>query len=115
MVTTYERDDKLFHCPALTTIKLISGKWKTRILWLLRERSHSFNELRRVLPGVSAKVLAEQIAQLEDGGLVYKRKVERDGQTYSDIGYTSYGLSLVPVLDGLGEWGLVHQRGESQR
>ena len=115
MVATDEREDKLFHCHALTTIKLISGKWKTRILWLLRERAHSFNELRRTLPGVSGIVLAEQIAQLEDAGLVCKRKVERDGLTYSDIAYTTYGLSLLPVLDGLGEWGLKHRRSENQR
>lgn len=115
MVTTDERDDKLFHCPALTAIRLVAGKWKTRILWLLRERPYNFNEFRRVLTGVSAKVLTEQIKQLEEAGLIAKNSVERDGQTYSEFFYTSYGLSLIPVLDALGEWGLEHQRIEKNR
>ena len=110
MVTTDNGDAKLFHCPALTTIKLVSGKWKTRILWVLRERPHGFNELKRTLPGVSAKVLAEQAAELENAGLIERRKVETDGQTYSEFCYTKYGLSLVPVLAALGEWGLEHHR-----
>ena len=115
MVTTEDRDEKLFHCPALTAIRLVSGKWKTRILWLLRERPYSFNELRRTLAGVSAKVLTEQIVQLEEAELISKKKVEIDGQTCSSFSYTSYGLSLVPVLDALGEWGLQHQRIETSQ
>jgi DNA-binding HxlR family transcriptional regulator len=110
MVTTERTDHKLFHCPALTTIKVVSGKWKTRILWVLRERPHNFNELKRTLPGVSAKVLTEQIAQLKNAGLIESKKVEKDGQTFSEFCYTKYGLSLVPALDALGEWGLEHLR-----
>lgn len=109
MVTTSERDRKLFHCPALVTIGIVSGKWKTRALWLLRERPYSFNELRRTLPGISAKVLAEQMYQLEAAGVVAKTKVEKDGQTYSEYSYSPYGLTLIPVLDALGDWGLSHQ------
>ena len=110
MVTTDRTDNKLFHCPALTTIKVISEKWKTRILWVLRERPHNFNELKRTLAGVSAKVLTEQIAQLKNAGLIEINRVEKDGQTYSEFRYTKYGLSLVPALDALGEWGFEHQR-----
>lgn len=109
MVTPDERAEKVFRCPALTTIKVVSGKWKTRILWLLRERPYGFNELRRALPGVAAKVLSDQIAQLEEARIVQKTMVPRDGQVFADVSYSSYGLSLIPILDALGNWGLEHQ------
>lgn len=112
MVTTEDPDAKLFHCPALVTIRLVSGKWKTRILWLLRERPYGFNELRRSLPGVSGKVLADQLSQLEEAGLIRKDRVMKEGQTASSFSYSEYGLSLVPVLDALGNWGLAHKDGQ---
>ncbi len=101
-------DPKLFHCPALVTLKIVSGKWKTRILWLLRERPYHFNELRQTLPGVSAKVLAEQVRELEEAGVVTRTETSRGGGIHVDYAYSTYGLSLIPVLDAVGNWGLQH-------
>lgn len=103
-------DAKLLDCPALLTIRVISGKWKTRILWLLREREHHFGELRRALPGVSAKVLTDHLRALEADGIVTSRTDQRGGVTYSVFAYTDYGRSLIPALDALGQWGLDHAK-----
>jgi DNA-binding HxlR family transcriptional regulator len=111
-VSSTSQDDKLFHCPALVAIKIISGKWKTRILWLLRDRAMHFGELRKTLPGVSAKVLDEQLCQLETDGLIARSEDIRRGVRFVDYAYTDYGRSLIPVLDGLGDWGLDHSRRE---
>lgn len=102
-------DQKLFFCPALTALKVVSGKWKTRILWLLRQRSYHFNELKQTLPGVSAKVLTEQIRQLEEAGILFRSKSTSNGQTQVDYDYTDYGRTLIPALDALGEWGIAHE------
>jgi DNA-binding HxlR family transcriptional regulator len=109
-VTTPDGDPKLFHCPALVGIKAISGKWKTRILWLLRPRPHHFGEIRSLLPGVSAKVLSEQLLQLGADGLIKPQEVMRGGVVYVMYGYTDYGRTLIPVLDLLGGWGEEHGR-----
>ena len=109
-MTGPDATDKLFHCPALVAVKVISGKWKTRILWLLRDRSYTFNDLRRTLPGVSAKVLSDQIGQLEDAGIIRHQTIERGGVSYSDYAYSDYGRTLIPALDLLGNWGLNHDR-----
>ncbi|MDX8353821.1 helix-turn-helix domain-containing protein [Cognatiyoonia sp. IB215182] len=101
-------DAKLFHCPALTALKAVSGKWKTRILWLLRDRPHHFNELKRTLPGVSAKVLTEQLQQLQDDGIIDRQEETRDGVPHMVCSYSAYGRTLIPVLDALGQWGLIH-------
>jgi DNA-binding HxlR family transcriptional regulator len=108
-VTTKARDPKLLHCPALIAIKAISGKWKTRVLWLLRERPHHFGEMKALLPSVSAKVLSEQLRQLADDGLVGSQEVVRSGVAFMLYDYTEYGRTLIPVLDLLGGWGVDHE------
>lgn len=100
---------KLEHCPALATLKLISGKWKTRILWVLRSGSMGFGELRRNLKGASPKMLTEHLRQLEADGLIYRTVESRGEVRLSRYGYTPYGESLIPVLDALGDWGLQHE------
>jgi DNA-binding HxlR family transcriptional regulator len=108
-VTTTARGQKLLHCPALVAIKVISGKWKTRVLWLLRERPHHFGQMKALLPGVSAKVLSEQLKQLADDGVVGSQEVMRDGVLFMLYDYTEYGRTLIPVLDLLGGWGVDHE------
>ena len=108
---TGEPDDrKLEHCPALVAIGVISGKWKTRILWQLRSGPIHFGELRRKLKGVSPKMLTEHLRQLEADGLI-RRETETAGRTSMSVyRFTDYGLTLVPALDRLGEWGAAHER-----
>jgi DNA-binding HxlR family transcriptional regulator len=108
-VMTKAEDPKLFHCPALVAIKVVSGKWKTRVLWLLRERPHHFGEIKLLLPGVSAKVLSEQLGQLADDGLVGSKQAIRGGVLHVLYDYTVYGRTLIPVLDLLGAWGVDHE------
>lgn len=108
MVTTVPPEAKLFDCPALLAVRVISGKWKTRILWLLRSRPHHFGELRRALPGVSAKVLEEQLRQLQADGLIARQEERQGAVRLMLYDYSTYGRALIPVLDALGDWGVVH-------
>lgn len=114
-MTVQSQDGKLFDCPALIAIKVISGKWKTRILWLLRARPVHFGDLRKTLPGISAKVLDEQLGQLEADGLIAREVRMQGGVRYVYYDYTEYGRGLIPVLDGLGDWGLNHRREQARR
>ncbi|RYE53088.1 MAG: transcriptional regulator [Rhizobiaceae bacterium] len=108
MVSAPVTDPKMFDCPALVTIQLVSGKWKTRILWHLRLGSAGFGELRRALPGISAKVLTEHLDELVGDGLVARSQNLDSNVVRSAYSYTDYGLTLIPVLDALGYWGLAH-------
>lgn len=107
-MSTTVTDPKLFDCPALVTIQLVSGKWKTRILWHLRLGSAGFGELRRALPGISAKVLTEHLDELVEDGLVARSQHMESNVVRSAYDYTDYGRTLIPVLDALGYWGLAH-------
>ena len=108
-MTSEEDEIKLAHCPALVTLKVISGKWKTRILWLLRDGSMQFGQLKNSLKGISAKMLTEHLRQLETAGIIDNIRDESNQITTSSYAYTEYGRSLVPVLDCIGEWGLIHE------
>lgn len=108
-MTTQTGAWKLEQCPALITIKLISGKWKTRILWQLRSGPMQFGELRRALKGISAKMLTEHLRQLEDDGLIFHEISTRGGLQISNYSYTNYGETLIPVLDLVGNWGVSHE------
>ena len=107
-MSTPVTDLKMFDCPALVTIQLVSGKWKTRILWHLRLGSAGFGELKRALPGISAKVLTEHLDGLVEDGLLARSQHFENNVVRSAYDYTDYGRTLIPVLDALGFWGLTH-------
>lgn len=108
-MTSIENDIKLVHCPALVTIQVISGKWKTRILWLLRSESMKFGELKRSLKGISAKMLTEHLRQLENDEVIANITDDQGYQKTSIYEFTPYGRTLIPVLDSIGNWGLIHE------
>ena len=107
-MSTPQNEFKMLDCPALVTIKLVSGKWKTRILWHLRGADAGFGELKRALPGISPKVLTEHLEELVDDGLLMRTQRTENNVVHSSYSYSEYGLSLVPVLDALGNWGVTH-------
>ena len=98
--------NKLRDCPALLTLRVLSGKWKTRILWALRPSAKRFGQLRRALPDVSSKVLTSQLRELESAGIIRRTTFKQGAVTVVDYEYTPYGKTLIPALDALGEWGL---------
>jgi DNA-binding HxlR family transcriptional regulator len=98
----------MLNCPALVTIQLLSGKWKTRILWHLRSGGAGFGELRRALPGVSSKVLSEHLDDLVRDGLLVRSQQSDNNVVRSSYRYSDYGLTLIPLLDVIGSWGLAH-------
>ncbi len=101
--------DKIADCPALASLELISGKWKTRALWLLRDGPSTFGDLRRDLRGISAKVLTEQLLQLERDELIERRESMEGRVRVVRYSYSNYGRTLIPALDALGAWGLKHR------
>ena len=94
-------------CPLYTAIGVIEGRWKPMLFQRLTSRPHGFGELRRSMPDVSAKVLREQLRQMEADGLVVRRRLTPShlGVRYS---VTRYGQSLGPVYERLWRWGTTH-------
>lgn len=91
-------------CPVERAIATIGGKWKVSILWHLLEGTARFAELRDLLPGVSHKVLAGQLRELERDGLV-ARAIHPEVPPRVEYSLTPRGRTVSPVLDTLCDWG----------
>ncbi|QFG21860.1 helix-turn-helix domain-containing protein [Actinomadura sp. WMMB 499] len=91
-------------CALDAAMDVVEGKWKALILWALDERLHRFGELRRSLPGVSEKVLAQQLRELEADGIV-RRTVFDETPPRVEYELTDQGAALYAALGALGEWG----------
>ena len=92
----------------------IGGKWKLRIIIALMHGKSRFNELQRVIEGISSKVLASELKDLELNGFI-KRHVHADTPVVIEHELTDYALSVKPVLEVLSEWGGMHRRKIRQR
>jgi len=86
----------------------IGGKWKLRIIVGLLHGTKRFNELQRLIDGISAKVLSSELKELEMNGFV-KRKVLTGTPVVVEYELTKYADTLDGVLDKLNEWGAMHR------
>ena len=87
---------------------VIGGKWKLRIIIALSEGSRRFNDLQRAIPGISAKMLSNELKDLELNGFV-KRTVHTGTPVIVEYEPTDYTHSLKHVLTALAEWGIMHR------
>ena len=90
-------------CPAERTLDVIGGRWKVPILWHLLKGTLRFSELRRALPGVTQKMLTQQLRELEHDGVV-ARKVYPEVPPKVEYSLTPRGLSLRPVVEAMCHW-----------
>ena len=91
-------------CPVETTLTLISDKWKVLILRDLMPGARRFGELKKSLGGVSQKVLAAQLREMEGSGLL-TRTVYPEVPPHVEYPRTELWRSLKPVLDAMQAWG----------
>lgn len=87
---------------------VIGGKWKLRIIIALKEGNYRFNDLQRTITGISAKVLSNELKDLELNGFV-KRTVHDATPVVVSYEPTAYTNTLKDVLHSLSEWGAMHR------
>lgn len=93
--------------PAERALKVIGGRWKVFVLYYLFEGPKRLSELRRRMPGVSQKVLVQQLREMEQHGVVH-RKVFAEVPPRVEYSATKLGSSLQPIVASLCEWGSRH-------
>ncbi len=94
-------------CHVETTIGVIGGKWKPWILWHLYDGAHRYGELRRLTPGITSKMLTQQLQELEHDGIIDRNEFE-EKIARVEYCFTQYGKSLRPLLKQLCRWGDKH-------
>jgi DNA-binding HxlR family transcriptional regulator len=92
-------------CPTEATAAAIGVRWKVVILWHLYGGKLRFSELRRKVPGISQKMLTEQLRELQGHGLV-TRTVYAEVPPRVEYAATPLGESLRPVITAMADWGL---------
>ena len=90
-------------CPAEYTLGVIGGRWKVPILYYLFTGTKRFSELRRLLPGITQKMLAQQLRELESHGLL-SRKVYPQVPPKVEYTLTERGQSLKPIVSAMCKW-----------
>ena len=100
-----------YHCAMDITMDYIGGKWKTVVLWYLRKDKKRFNELKKLIPGITEKMLSIQLKQLEQDGLV-NRKIYGEVPPRVEYFLTDFGKTLIPMLEEIAKWG--RQLGETE-
>ncbi len=96
---------KKYHCPVEVSMDMLSGKWKCLMLWHLNDGTKRYSELERIVPGVSQKMLSQQLRELENDGLVSKT-VYPEVPPRVEYALTELGKSAFPILKSMHEWGI---------
>ena len=91
-------------CPIEQTLSIIGGVWKVIIIRELLDGTRRYGELRRAMPGVTHKMLTQQLRELEQDGVVH-REVYREVPPKVEYSLTPLGQRLSPLLDAMREWG----------
>lgn len=83
---------------------ILEGRWKMTIIFQLFDRGTlRFSELERAIPGVSQKMLIQQLRDLERDGIV-NRQVYPQVPPKVEYRLTGWGKAMCPALDSLLEW-----------
>lgn len=98
------KTDKPYSCGLGPAFDVIGGKWKAVILWELHEKPLRFGELKRRIPGITEKMLIQQVREMEAHGIVV-RKAYREVPPRVEYFLSELGYALNDSLDALAEWG----------
>ncbi|MFF2455210.1 winged helix-turn-helix transcriptional regulator [Peribacillus simplex] len=101
-------------CSLTLTQNVLAGRWKIVILWYISRQTRRFNELQRLLPGISKGILTRQLRELEEDGIVH-REVYKEVPPKVEYSLTPQGKSIIPVLDIMGEWGKNYMKKKSEQ
>jgi len=101
------RENPVSGCPLTAALAAIGGKWKLIIIYWLAESPKHFAALRQIIPGISQKVLTEQLRELVNDGIVLRQP---KGTIPAPVEYSlsEYGRSALPLVEDIRHWGRTH-------
>ncbi len=103
-----------FGCPVEATLAVIGGRWKAVILFHLVDGTKRFNELRRLCPDVTQRMMTLQLRELEADGIVH-REVYPEVPPRVEYSLTELGATLGPLLTAMRAWGVDYAAHPSAR
>src|ERR1700730_16813464 len=105
--TRLARTNPVGGCPLTAALAAVGGKWKLIILYWLAESPKHFAALRQVMPGISQKVLTQQLRELMSDGIVHRQPT---GAIPAPVEYslTDYGRTVLPLVEDVRLWGRIN-------
>lgn len=101
--------EREFSCEKELTLAVIGGKWKMLILWHLgKEGTKRFNELKKLIPGITQRMLVTQLRELESDFIIH-REIYPVVPPKVEYSLTPQGESLMPILENMYEWGKTYK------
>lgn len=100
-------NDHYYTCPIDFTINLIGDKWSMWILWSLLEGPLRFGELKKIIPGITEKMLIQQLKKFESNHII-SRKAYPEVPPKVEYKLTQHGESLKPIMELINQWGEKH-------
>ena len=101
--------NQAYGCGLEAALDVVGGKWKVLILWHLASKALRFGELRRIVDGISEKMLIQSVREMEGDGIVV-RKDFHEVPPRVEYSLTPFGVSLTVALRPLCEWGTKHMK-----
>ena len=106
--------NELPECPVATVVALIGNKWKLLIIRNLLSGTARFNELQKGIPGISQKVLTDNLRSMEADGLI-NREVFPEVPPHVEYSLSEIGKSLQPIFDNMITWGNSYKKFVAQK
>jgi DNA-binding HxlR family transcriptional regulator len=94
-------------CPIDAMLSVVDGRWKGTILWRLSDGPMRTSELRRSIPEITERMLIRHLHELVEDGII-TRVQEKSLPPCVRYSISSYGWTLVPVLETICVWGRLH-------
>lgn len=110
----FEFQGKSYNNPVELSEEIIGGKWKMPILWRLKDRVWRYNELQKSIGKVTAKMLTEQLRELERDGLI-RREVFPVIPPKVEYSITPLGSSCIPIIDSFRQWAFHYMKQMKKR
>jgi DNA-binding HxlR family transcriptional regulator len=98
-----------YGCGLEAALAVVGGKWKPIVLWHLAPGPRRFGELRRLVAGISEKMLIQQLREMKADGIV-ARKDYQEMPPRVEYSLTAFGVSLTEALRPLCDWGATHMK-----
>ena len=100
----FEFRGKYYNNPVELSLDVIGGKWKMPIIWRLKDKPWRYSELKKSIGKITHKMLAQQLRELEEDGLISK-KVFASVPPKVEYSITDKGRTTIPIIDSLRNWG----------
>ncbi|MDT0607602.1 winged helix-turn-helix transcriptional regulator [Croceitalea rosinachiae] len=110
----YQVNEKTFHCGTNATLYFIGGKWKSVIIWYLRNGEMRFSQLKKLMPDITEKMLSLQLKALQADAILDRKVFGIKPPNRVEYSLTDFGKSFVPVIKKITEWGIEYSESKGR-